>query len=61
MMVKSFKERFGVKVNVSEVKEPEAGQLIEEETDINDLIDNVDRCFDERLELFRFKNQRGSF
>ena len=53
MMVKSFKERFGVKVEVSQIKEPEAMELIAEETDINDLLDNVDRSFDERLELFR--------
>ena len=52
MMAKSFKKRFGVEVKVSEVKEPIGKGLVEEQSDLNDLLDYIDHSYDERHNYF---------
>lgn len=53
MMVKNFEERFGLKVKVSEIKEPIVRGPVEEQSDLNELLNQTDCSFDERMEAFR--------
>ena len=53
MMAVIFKERFGIDVRVSEVKKPEAHGFIEDNSELDDLLNQVDRQYDERLDAFR--------
>ena len=59
MMVKSFRERFGVKVQVSEIKEPQASSIVEDFSTLEDLLSNVDQAFDERLSVFRIERDKS--
>lgn len=52
MMVMSFKELFGVKVKVSEAKEPESLGYEEELSDLDELLNHNDMSYDWRLKEF---------
>ena len=53
MMLESFKERFGLDIKVSNVTVPENSKFVEDQSDLNELLDYIDRHYDKRLDLFQ--------
>lgn len=53
MMVGIFKKRFGLDVKVSGVKVPENDKFKDNQSDLNNLLDYIDRPYEKRLDLFQ--------